>query len=523
MAEQNVSVTIAGQAYTVAVSIGSSVPMPTGWYSVKAYGAVGDGVTDDLGAIQAAVSAAEAAGGGMVFLPSGSYYVSAFFTMDSPNVTLYGAGASSRIIAATGSGAFVCKTSAANLKIKDIAFVGGVSTELAAANECISMLSGTENIEISGCLFTGTDATHGFNVQIRGHSGCINPRIVNNHFERVIGTNSGYGYGIQIASVAGGVIEGNVGIQSTTQGRHHVYLSATCSDIAVAANRFKGGVSAMITCYSATTAGKRLAITGNVLDGLGTGGGTGGAIELIGPMESCTVVGNAIHDSDGYGVKLEGGTAGECMYNIVTGNTITAPDLGGIYVRGAEYTVIQGNSIINAGAGTAAIYLQAPGTTTANGTLVQGNIVGGTGHVYAISLAGENVAVFGNTFVAGSSGTYTVTDPTRRYILGNNDAESPKVYTAIRTAADGDTTPTVGGARRLLIAANTAPTAITQLDDGVAYQEVTLVATSATNPSTLADSGNFNLSAAWAPGVGDTITLFTTNGTAWVEVSRSDN
>lgn len=523
MATQNINVTIAGQSYNVACSIGGGVPTPTGWFSVKAYGAVGDGVTNDTTAIQAAIDAAEAAGGGLVFIPTGSYLISTFLTMDAANVTLSGAGTASRIIAATGSGAFVCKVSAANIKIKDLTFVGGVSTELAAANECISMLSGAENTEISGCLFTGTDATHGFNVQIRGASGCINPRIVNNHFERVIGTNSGYGYGIQLASVVGGVIEGNVGIQSTTQGRHHVYLSAACSDIAVAANRLKGGVSAMITCYSATTAGKRMAITGNTLDGLGTGGGTGGSIELVGPMESCTVVGNTIHDSDGYGVKLEGAAASECMYNIVTGNTITNADLGGIYVRGAENTVIQGNSIINAGGGTAAIYLQAPGATTANGTLVTGNIVAGSGHLYAISLAGSNVSVFGNSFTAGSSGTYAVTDPTKRYILGNNDSESPKVFTTIKTATDGDTTPTVGGVRTLLIGANTAPTAITQLDDGVAGQTVTIVATNATNPSTITDGGNFALSANWTPDIDDTITLFTVNGTAWREISRSAN
>ncbi len=137
MTSQTYSATIGGVVYNVTANLGT-LPGVTGWFNVKSYGAVGDGVTDDLGAIQAAIDAAEAAGGGMVFLPSGSYLISAFFTMDSPNVTLYGAGASSRIIAATGSGAFVCKTSAANIKIKDIAFVGGASTELAAANECIS-------------------------------------------------------------------------------------------------------------------------------------------------------------------------------------------------------------------------------------------------------------------------------------------------------------------------------------------------------------------------------------------------
>ena len=91
------------------------------------------------------------------------------------------------------------------------------------------------------------------------------------------------------------------------------------------------------------------------------------------------------------------------------------------------------------------------------------------------------------------------------------------------TAADGDTTPTVRGVRTLLIPSNTGATAISQLDDAIPGQRVTIIATNATNPSTLADSGNFTLSAAWAPGIGDTITLATANGTAWYEVCRSDN
>ena len=45
------------------------------WFSVKAYGAAGDGVTDDATAIQAAVTAADAAGGGVVLFPHGKYLV----------------------------------------------------------------------------------------------------------------------------------------------------------------------------------------------------------------------------------------------------------------------------------------------------------------------------------------------------------------------------------------------------------------------------------------------------------------
>lgn len=44
-------------------------------HSVKAYGAVGDGTTNDLGAVQSAIAAADAAGGGVVFFPPGTYRV----------------------------------------------------------------------------------------------------------------------------------------------------------------------------------------------------------------------------------------------------------------------------------------------------------------------------------------------------------------------------------------------------------------------------------------------------------------
>jgi autotransporter-associated beta strand protein len=44
-------------------------------YDVKDYGAAGNGVTDDTVAIRSALSAAEAAGGGIIYLPAGTYAV----------------------------------------------------------------------------------------------------------------------------------------------------------------------------------------------------------------------------------------------------------------------------------------------------------------------------------------------------------------------------------------------------------------------------------------------------------------
>lgn len=46
--------------------------------SVKDFGAVGDGVTDDRAAIEAAVNAVYAAGGGTVYLPEGTYLIASF-------------------------------------------------------------------------------------------------------------------------------------------------------------------------------------------------------------------------------------------------------------------------------------------------------------------------------------------------------------------------------------------------------------------------------------------------------------
>jgi hypothetical protein len=60
-------------------------------YNARDYGAVGDGVTDDTAAIQAAMVAADAVGGGTVYLPAGTYRVSELTFDGMSNVRLVGA------------------------------------------------------------------------------------------------------------------------------------------------------------------------------------------------------------------------------------------------------------------------------------------------------------------------------------------------------------------------------------------------------------------------------------------------
>jgi len=78
--------------------------------SVKDFGAVGNGLVDDAWAIRAAMSAVNAAGGGSVYIPAGTYLLATFdptnalrFINPYSNITLYGDGDSSLLKVAGGN------------------------------------------------------------------------------------------------------------------------------------------------------------------------------------------------------------------------------------------------------------------------------------------------------------------------------------------------------------------------------------------------------------------------------------
>jgi Pectate lyase superfamily protein len=84
--------------------------VPAGAFNVMDYGAHVDGVTDDVAFIQAAINACSAAGGGIVYLPAGTYRVGMGHLVISGlggaielknNVHLLGAGAATTIIKCT--------------------------------------------------------------------------------------------------------------------------------------------------------------------------------------------------------------------------------------------------------------------------------------------------------------------------------------------------------------------------------------------------------------------------------------
>ncbi|MFD5468908.1 glycosyl hydrolase family 28-related protein [Streptomyces sp. NPDC127105] len=87
------------EAHRVASGTGAAKSV-LDWLSIRDFGAQGDGVTDDTAAVQAAVDAASAAGGGTLYIPAGRHIVNGSLTWAS-GVNAIGAGARVSILQST--------------------------------------------------------------------------------------------------------------------------------------------------------------------------------------------------------------------------------------------------------------------------------------------------------------------------------------------------------------------------------------------------------------------------------------
>lgn len=118
--------------------------------NVRDYGAVGDGIANDSAAIQAAVDAVAAAGGGSVWLPAGTYLLNSAPVAIKDNVTLDGRGGG---VLKQGTAAnAITATSVSGFNIIGVTFVGsGAASSVTSTTDNAVYANECTNFRVVGC------------------------------------------------------------------------------------------------------------------------------------------------------------------------------------------------------------------------------------------------------------------------------------------------------------------------------------------------------------------------------------
>lgn len=377
--------------------------------SVKDFGAVGDGVTDDTAAIQATITAV-GINGGCVYFPKGTYKITSQLVIYDSNIRLVGDGFKNTTITASSASFNMLRTTNGKsfISISDLSFLGGATTNATAQYGIIGGTTSTDetsNVLIENCRFSNSN---------NGIVVCSGKywKVINCYFDTLIGNISGTGYGILSAeSSAYGLFTNNHFTGTAGNGRHAVYMSVGCSYSIASNNIVKDFDQSAFACYATNAQAGTVEniISGNVI----TGGGTvatqeSAAIYLGGKTSNCLISNNTILNFANIGIIVVDLGYGLTLNNMIKGNLITSCSLWGIAVRGGTTTSVSSNYVngcSTSSSGTyAGIYISSThsgGASTLTNTFISNNVVFGTTHKASFEI-NASVPVPTNTFIVGN-------------------------------------------------------------------------------------------------------------------------
>lgn len=342
----------------VAVS-GTATSWVTRDFNVQAFGAVGDGATDDTAAIQSAISAVGAGGGRVYFPPTtnGYFLNSGALTVSTANTILAGGGAENTflIIGSSFTGAEVIDITAYNCQVQDLSIHGasGTTTSNPVANGI--EVSGARRAKINRVQFNNIN---GWAIEVASTNASSTSNCLGTQINQVFGQ-----------SCAGGIhFLGN-----TTQS---FAMNCQATDVQFYGTGVTSGASANLDSMRVEDSWDVL--LENCI--LWTSSGTGSSLHIKGNSAA----------SFNTNMDLLGPTAGPCVLieNSTNGSPQNVQIQGGVIQQGAP-----GLSI------TGAAYQIHISTTRIINNQTHGIQVGGTGASIFI------MDCFFNTNGAGASGT----------------------------------------------------------------------------------------------------------------------
>ena len=431
---------------SVSPRIGTWKRIYSGAINVKWFGAVGDGVTDDTTAIQAAVDSLSASDG--LIFPQGDYLITDEITVTTSFISIYGTGYA-KIIQQTDNKAIFAGSSCSGDSVHDLRFSGSANATSTRA-ACVSMTScigwtvtdcqffdfsgagvkaiTSEKIKVTGCTFenaryitaiTGDisfvnsdkcSATNNrcfsggavaIDVTTNGNGTCNDCIITDNQidgYERYGIINYNNRDGGQTGQIENAIVSNNT--VKNIQGSEGVATN----------KQFGAGIYMLCTEHAV--------ITGNVVEacnidtdnnslspaGIGLAN-TSAAVISGNSLYDCRYYGIMVNDSLQFGDGTNNGSSSFIPDGgiVVEGNNIINADNLGVYVKSQHNVAVEGNSIWSCEKG---IVTEA---TNANYPELRNYVINGN-NIYDCVNAGMSLEdlrspVVSNNSVSGCGGT----------------------------------------------------------------------------------------------------------------------